>query len=39
MDENKEDGDSIILVSENEKKSDDENQLSLSPTSDSSNDA
>ncbi|CAF2399330.1 unnamed protein product [Rotaria sp. Silwood2] len=38
-DDNKEDGDSIILVSENEKKSDDENPLSLSPSSESSNDA
>ncbi len=38
IDDNKEDGDSIILVSENEKKSDDENHLSLSPSSESSND-
>ncbi|CAF4581095.1 unnamed protein product [Rotaria sp. Silwood1] len=38
-DDNKEDGDSIILVSENEKKSDDEHRLSLSPSSESSNDA
>ncbi|CAF2130372.1 unnamed protein product [Rotaria magnacalcarata] len=38
-DDNKEDGDSIIVVSENEKKSDDENHFSLSPSSESSNDA
>ena len=37
-DDNKEDGDSIILVSENDKRSDEEHQLSISPSSESSND-
>ncbi|CAF0777230.1 unnamed protein product [Rotaria sordida] len=38
-DDTKEDGDSIVLVSENDKKSDDGSRLSLSPSSESSNDA
>ncbi|UJR36524.1 hypothetical protein I4U23_029245 [Adineta vaga] len=35
---NNEDGDSIVVVSDNGKRSDEENQLSISPSSESSND-